>query len=384
MAFLGRGIRLFRAFGVTVQLDYSWFIFFILVSWTFGHFYFPHYYGDLPRVTLWTSAVTATILLFASVLFHEMSHAITSNRLGFPIKRITLFIFGGVAHMKSEPDNPRTEFAVAAAGPVSSLFLWLAFFGVAIAARIANAPEVAAVAEVLAEVNLVLALFNLVPGFPLDGGRLLRSAIWWKTNNLRRATNIAAKLGEGFAYLLMLVGALNFFVGRSGWINGLWYILVGVFLKGAAEQSYRHVLLEEVLQGIRVGDIMGQNRLAVTEDENLLHLVEEKFLHHKFTSYPVLNSEGYVVGLIDLKDIKGVPKEQRDAKAVTEVMRLIPLAHLPRTDTTAFDALREMLTLGVANLPVVDGDGRLAGIVTRADIMSMFQIRSDLADEIVV
>lgn len=384
MAVFGRGIRLFRAFGITVQLDYSWFIFFLLVTWTFGHFYFPAFYGTLPRTALWFSAVIATILLFASVVFHEMSHAVVSNRLGFPIKKITLFIFGGVAHMKSEPDNPRTEFVVAAAGPISSLLLWMAFFLAAGVARAFGQREVTAVTEVVAQVNLALAIFNLVPGFPLDGGRLLRAAIWWKTRNLRRATNVAAKLGEAFAYLLMLVGALNFFVGRSGWINGIWYILIGVFLKNAAEQSYRHVLLEEVLQGIRVADIMGKNTMAVDEDEHVMELIESKFMHHKFTSYPVLNREGLVVGVIDLKDVKNVPRDERLQKSVTDIMQLVPLAHLPRPATTAFDALREMLTLGLAQLPVVDADGKLAGIVTRSDIMSMFQIRADLAEELVV
>jgi CBS domain-containing protein len=144
------------------------------------------------------------------------------------------------------------------------------------------------------------------------------------------------------------------------------------------------MLMEEVLEGISVSEIMGHQVLSVAEDEPVERLIEEKFLHHKFTAYPVLNKEGYVVGVIDFRDIKKVPRDARNEKSVLEIMHLVPLSHLPRPTTHAFEALREMLSLGLAQLPVVDEDGKLAGIVTRTDIMSMFQIRSDLADEIVV
>lgn len=379
----GRGIQLFRAFDISVQLDYSWFIFFALVTWTFGSIYLPHEAPALTAPLRWSLAVAAALLLFFSVLFHEMSHAITSNRLGFPIRKITLFIFGGVAHMKSEPDEPKTEFLVAAAGPLSSLLLAAAFYFLGGVATAASADHAALVFSTVGWLNLWLALFNLVPGFPLDGGRLLRAAVWWKTQNLKRATNIAAKLGEGFAYFLMALGAVSLFGGRSGWIQGIWNILIGIFLKAAAEQSYQHVLMEEVLQGIKVSEIMGRDVLTVSEDEPVGELVE-KFFHHKFTAYPVLNRQGYVVGLIDLRDVTEVKRADRDRKSVLDLMHLVPIAHLPRPSTHAFDALREMLSLGLQQLPVVDEDGKLAGIVTRRDIMSMFQIRTDLADEVVV
>lgn len=381
MRFSGRGIRLFRAFGIAVHLDYSWFIFFVLVVTTFGHFYFPKIIPQLTRVAYWELGIAGAILLFFSVLFHEMSHAVASNILGFPIRKITLFIFGGVAHMRAEPDNPRTEFIVAAAGPLSTLVLYLIFSVLAALAASAGLDAVYSLMYVTARLNGMLALFNLVPGFPLDGGRLLRSIFWWKTNNLKRATNFAARLGEGFAYFIMAAGAVFLFSGD--WISALWNILIGVFLKNAAEQSYQHVLIEDVLQGISVSEIMGRSVMSVSEEESLAQLVD-KFMHHKFTAYPVLNREGYVVGVIDLENVKSVPRDRRDEKSALEVMHLIPLAHLPRPSTNAFGALREMLSLGLSQLPVVEEDGRLAGIVTRTDIMSMFQIRSDLAEELVV
>lgn len=380
----GRGIQLFRAFDISVQLDYSWFLFFALVTWTFGSIYLPQQEPALAGSVRWLLAVAAALLLFFSVLFHEMSHAITSNRLGFPIKKITLFIFGGVAHMKSEPDDPKVEFKVAAAGPLSSLFLAAAFYLLAMVATAANVFPAALVFSTVGWLNLWLAAFNMVPGFPLDGGRLLRAAFWWKTGNLKRATNIAARLGEGFAYFLMALGAVSLFGGRAGWIPGIWNILIGIFLKTAAEQSYQHVLMEEVLQGIKVSEIMGRSTISIAEDETLGDAIEKTFLHHKFTAYPVLNKEGYVVGVIDLRDVSEIRRGERDGKSVVEVMHLVPLAHLPRPTTQALDALREMLSLGLQQLPVVDDDGKLAGFVTRRDIMSMFQIRTDLADEVVV
>lgn len=380
----GRGIQLFRAFDISVQLDYSWFIFFALVTWTFGSVYLPHEAPGLSGSLKWSLAVAAALLLFFSVLFHEMSHAVTSNHLGFPIKKITLFIFGGVAHMKEEPDEPKTEFLVAGAGPLASLALWGVFELLAVVAAIADVMPAALIFSTVGWLNLWLAIFNLVPGFPLDGGRLLRAAIWWKTKDLKRATNIAAKMGEGFAYFMMALGAVSLFGGRSGWIQGIWNILIGIFLKAAAEQSYQHVLMEEVLQGIRVSEIMGKQVLSVLEDEPLGKMIEQKFLHHKFTAYPVLNKEGYVVGVVDLRDVIEVRRDQREDKSALDVMHLIPLAHLPRPNTDAFDALREMLSLGLQQLPVVDEEGKLAGIITRRDIMSMFQIRTDLAEEVVV
>ena len=378
-----RGIQLFRAFGVEVQLDYSWFIFFSLVTWTLGALYLPRAWPDYGPLIRWTSAVIAALLVFSSVLFHEMAHAVVSNRLGFPIKRITLFIFGGIAHMNSEPRDPRTEFKVAAAGPLSSLFLWAAFFGLSVIAANAGHDPGRSVLSMLAQTNLYLAVFNLVPGFPLDGGRLLRAALWWKLDDLKRATNVAAKGGELFAWFLMAAGVFQFFAG-GGWIYGIWYLLIGVFLKGAAEQSYQHVLMEDVLQGIRTSEIMGSNAMSVRESEPVESLVREKFLHHKFTAYPVLNAAGLVVGVIDLQNIRSVSPNERQETSVEQVMHLIPLSHLPHPDTDAFTVFREMLSLGVDQLPVVDSEGRLAGIVTRSDIMSMFQIRTDLAGDLVV
>ncbi len=375
---MSRGFRLFRVSGVSVNLDFSWFIFFFLVVWTYGRFYFPAHDVRFTTSANWVLAVIAALLLFASIIFHELSHAIVSNRLGFPIRRITLFIFGGVAHMHNEPNDPKVEFKVAAAGPLSSLLLWLIFSGLAIAAELQNQEAFFAVCVAVASLNWALALFNLVPGFPLDGGRLLRATIWWKTGSLKKATNVAARIGEGFAYLVMIAGVVLLF--RESWIAGFWYILIGVFLRNAAEQSYQHVLLEEVLEGIHVEAIMGREVMSVSEDEQL-ESVEEKFLHHKFPIYPVLDRDGRVIGIIDVQHVKNVSRQERETLAVTEVMQPLKSSVLPRPETLAVEALRQMVALGLGRLPVVDQEGGLAGIVTQRDIMNVFQIRTDLAEE---
>jgi CBS domain-containing protein len=206
------------------------------------------------------------------------------------------------------------------------------------------------------------------------------------TKSFKRATNWAAKGGELFAYFLMLLGVVSIYREHSmaGWISGIWYILIGVFVKNAAEQSYQHVLIEEVLSGIAVSEIMGQNTLSVSSGESLDELVETKFLQHKFTLYPVTDDIGQVVGVVDLEDIRRVPREERDDRSVADVMQPIPPSRLPTPATRATEALKAMLSLGVGLLPVIDDRGQLAGIVSRADIMSMFRIRADLGEEPVV
>lgn len=374
------GIRVGRIAGVAIFIDYSWFVFFALVVWTFGKIYFPHQEGFAPA-TSWVMSALASILLFASVLFHELSHAVVSNRLGFPIRKITLFIFGGVAHMHAEPDNARTELYVAAVGPLSSLALWFGFRGAGAVFDAAGAREMIAVAGLVAQLNLVLALFNLVPGFPLDGGRVMRALVWWRSGSLKRATALAARGGELFSYFLMFVGVITIF--RDGWVTGIWYILIGIFLRNGAEESYRHVLVEEVLAGIHVREIMGSNPLSVFEDDSVAQL-EDVFMRRKFTLYPVVDAGGAVVGLIDVGDVKEVAPEEREGTPVRAVMHRVPAPHLPRPGSTAIDALRAMMSLGVSRLPVIEDDGRIAGIISRADIMSMFEIRAELGDEVVV
>jgi Zn-dependent protease/CBS domain-containing protein len=376
-----RGIRLFRVLGVTIQIDYSWFIFFFLVVWTFGRFYFPQYDASLGGALGWVLAFAEAGLLFFSVVFHEMSHAVVSNRLNAPIRRITLFIFGGLAHMSSEPKDARTEFLVAAAGPISSLFLWVVFMAAAVVAHLTGQIAAAALFGVAAQLNLVLALFNLVPGFPLDGGRLLRAGLWWKTRSLRRATNVAAKGGEIVAYALIVLGAVSFIRNPSeGWVVGIWYILIGVFLKFAAEKSYENVLLEEVLEEIAVGDVMGNNRLAVEASGSIGMLVAERFRRHKFTTYPVVDAEEKVVGVVELDDVRDIPAGERLERTVGSVMQPIGRRVIPRAETPAYKALKLMLALGVGSLPVVDSEGKLVGIVTESDVMNTFRIRSGLGE----
>lgn len=384
MRFFRGEFRLFRTFGVSVYVDYSWFIFFFLMVWTFGRVYFRIADPGFTPTMAWILGTSAAILLFVSVTLHELSHAVVSNRLGFPIRRITLFIFGGVAHMRSEPTSARTEFEVAAAGPIASILLWLLFAEAADIARVLTWDAGESVLRVTSRLNLALALFNLVPGFPLDGGRLFRSTVWWKTRDFKKATSWAARGGEIFGYLLMFGGIATIFLDPArGWLTGIWYVLIGIFVRNAAEQSYQHVLIEDLLEGIRVSEIMGTNALVVSEHEPVSTLVG-KFMKHKFTAYPVLSPDGKVIGIVELESVSGVPKPERDTTTAIDVMKRVPTARIGHPTMRASIALKHMISIGLDHLPVVDDQGVLVGIVTRSDIMNMFQIRSDLGEEVVV
>lgn len=373
-----RGVKLFRIFGVQVHIELSWLILLALVVWTMGRVFFGPLYGSEPRL-VWSLAILASLLLFASILFHKLSHAVASNRLGVRVDRITLFVFGGIAHMEDEPKEPRTDLLIAAAGPASSLVLWSVFEGAASLAEIAGALPAMSLFTTLARLNLALALFNLVPGFPLDGGRILRALVWWSTGNVRRATDIAAKGGTALGYLLMFTGLLQ--IVEGSFLGGVWTILIGTFIRAAAKHSYRRVLMEDVLQGIAVSDVMGRNVLAVGERESLELIIEQKFLHHKFTDYPVVDLAGNVVGVVDFDQVRDVPREERLRRSAIDVMRTLSAATLPRPGSRALDALATMTTLGLHRLPVVDEAGQLAGIVSEGDIISTFRIRSDLEEK---
>lgn len=373
-----RGVRLFRLFGVDVHVDFSWLILVALVVWTMGRVFFAPQYAEAPRL-LWSLAVAASLLLFISILFHELSHAITSNRLGLRVDRITLFLFGGVAEIDEEPKEPRSELLIAAAGPVASLALWALFEGVASAGYAMGSAPAVSLFTAVARLNLALALFNLIPGFPLDGGRILRAILWWRSGSFRNSTDVASKFGKAFGYLLMFTGAVQ--VMQGSFIAGVWTIVIGMFIRTAAQHNYRRVLMEEVLQGIAVRDVMGRNVLAVNERETLESIVEQKFLHHKFTDYPVVDLAGNVVGVVDFEHVREVSREDRLRHSAVDVMRAISTAILPRPGSRAVDALATMATLGLHRLPVVDEAGHLAGIISEGDILSTFRIRSDLEEK---
>ncbi|MDP3014181.1 MAG: site-2 protease family protein, partial [Candidatus Subteraquimicrobiales bacterium] len=291
-------IKLGKIFGFEVELDYSWFLIFFLVTLNFTLNFFHEYNFSLV-VSIVDGLLTA-VLFFSSVIFHELCHCLIARFNKLPIKKITLFLFGGVAQMAEEPKSPRVEFKMAIAGPLSSLFLALVFWIIyTFLNTFTLSDAIVTPFYWLALINLWLGLFNLAPGFPLDGGRILRAALWSWYKNVERATKIASQFGQGFAFLLIAVGVFTVFLGYLG---GVWFIILGLFLNRIAQSSYQQLLLQKYLSGIKISAIMSRDVLTVSSNISLELLVDEYFLKHKFGRFPVIDGEK-LVGIITLHQV---------------------------------------------------------------------------------
>jgi Zn-dependent protease/predicted transcriptional regulator len=380
MALGGRkAIGLFKVAGVQVDIDYSWLLIFALVLWSLSAGYFPELYPGHRTLSYWTVGLVATLLFFASVLTHELCHAVMGNRLGENIDRITLFIFGGMAHLSGEPRSANDELKIAAVGPLSSLVLAFAFW--VVASALAVEPESSlwkAVFRYLAFINLALALFNLLPGFPLDGGRLLRALLWKRSGDLQRATARAADWGNSIAWGLIGLGALEIFGGVL--VGGLWLIFIGLFLRAAAASGYQGTIIEQALQRIRVGDIMTREPVTVTAELPVAEAVEQYFLRFGHGGFPVV-ADGRAVGVLSLSDVRWCAPEERAQKRVGDVMRPFDPSIEIAPQASAIDALHKMNDANSGRLLVID-QGRLVGLITRTGVTRFVQIKTQLVAEL--
>jgi Zn-dependent protease/CBS domain-containing protein len=366
---------LIRLFGFQISIDYTWFIVFGLAVWALAKGYFPDALPGGRASTYWMMGILAALLLFVSVLLHELSHSIVARRQGLEIRGITLFIFGGMAEMAEEPRDASTELRMALAGPLTSFGLGCVFLITDVLLRSALPPAVAAVLRYVAYLNVALALFNIIPGFPLDGGRVLRALLWKKSGSLKRATNIASQAGKWFAYLLIVIGIL--FV-LSGHLSGMWYVLIGMFLHQAAQISYMRVAYKDGLSGVKVGDLMSRDVVAVDGSLTLDRVVEDFFFKHRFHGFPVLVG-AQVRGCITLKDVKEIPRARWATTSASDLLDPKDSSIVLHPDQEAVEALRLMLRMKQGRLPVFSG-GRLVGLITRRDIMDLLQIKTDLGD----
>ena len=372
---MGRGIKLFKILGIQISLDYTWFIVFGLVAWSLAQGYFPVTIPGLGVFTYIIVGVVSAFLLFACVLIHELSHSYTSNRLGLNVKEITLFIFGGVAQLTKEPDDPVTELKIAVAGPAASIALAFIFWVLKhLLDALSLYPVLSAMFGYLAMINMVLVVFNMIPGFPLDGGRILRAVWWKKTADIQKATQVASRVGKGFAVLLILFGFLQIFLGN--FIGGLWMVFIGMFLQQAAESSYRQLLVKKTLEKIKVADAMTMDVVTLSEDSTLTTVVEKYFFGHHFVGFPVV-SDGRVTGMLTLNNVRAVPKEEWDTTLVINAMDKITPDTILHPDDNAMYALSRMISLDTGRLLVMDR-GRLVGIITRRDIMKLMEFKADL------
>ena len=364
------GIRIARVFGVPVYIHFSWVVIFGLITWSLATGYFPAHYPDLPASSYWAKGLVASLLFFVSILLHEMGHAVVALRHGIGIRSITLFIFGGVAQMDKEPEDGWTEFKIAAIGPVVSLALAALFYVGASLPFLGNAGG--AVARYLALINLTLALFNLVPAFPLDGGRLLRGLLWKPVGKLR-ATRIAAGAGTFFAFFLIISGVFRLLAGDG--VTGVWYILIGWFVKEAAGGAYQGARLDETLRGVAVRDAMLTEVATVPAHISLADAAGDHFLRTGYGGYPVVRGDN-VVGLICLRDILKVPPEEREGTSVQAVMT-------PLGDSIVIDPKVPLLAAmakmaGGAGRLLVMSDGRLVGFLSLSSVVRHLRVREEL------
>ncbi len=365
-------IQIARVIGIPIHLHFSWLIIFGLIVWTLSTGYFPAKYPDLPASSYWAKGLVASLLFFLSILLHELGHAVVALRHGLRTRSITLFVFGGVAQLERDPRDGRAELWMAAAGPAVSLTLAGLFYVCATLPFVG--PSAAAVARYLALINLVLALFNLIPAFPMDGGRLLRGALWERMGKAR-ATRIASGAGTFFAFALIFGGVISLLRGDS--IGGVWYILIGWFIKDASAASYQQVRLDEALGGVTVRDAMVDPVVTVPSSGSVAEAAREQFMRTGYGSYPVMRGET-VVGLLCLKDVLKLTAEEKEATSVQGAMRPLTEALVVDPDTPLPAAIARMAEGGTARLLVMQGD-RLVGLLTMNGVVRRLKVREELA-----
>ncbi|MEW6271608.1 MAG: site-2 protease family protein [Thermodesulfobacteriota bacterium] len=370
-----RGITLFSVGGVAVRIDYSWLLIFALVLASLAGGYFPNAFPGYGALTYFLVGAVATLLFFASVLIHELSHAFVANALGNRVDAITLFVFGGMAHLTEEARTPTNEMKIAGVGPLTSVALAVLFW---LVARLLHAlgaePMWVGVFGYLGTINVALAIFNLLPGFPLDGGRLLRAVLWYRSGNLRQATAHAASWGSGIAIGLMVLGALEIFAGAL--VGGFWLILIGLFLRGAAEAGYHGVVAEQMLAHTRVRDVMVREPVRIPPELTLAQAIDDYFLRYGFGGFPV-GDDGQVQGIVSLRQVRECPAEERARVRVGDVMRRATPELAIGPDEHVSDALRRMLAADSGRLLVMER-GRLAGLITRNGITRYVRLSSEL------
>ena len=369
-------LRIGKIFGIDIYIHISWVIILVLLTWSLAVGWFPVLYHGFSAVTYWVLGFIAAVLLFVSVLLHELAHSLVARARGLPVKNITLYIFGGVSNIEKEPGSPGIEFQIAVVGPLTSLLIGvLAFVLFFLLGQ--YSPALGAILWYLGLANILLGIFNLIPGFPLDGGRVLRSIVWKIDGNLRRATRIVTVVGQIIAYLFILVGIWLFFVGY--FIDGLWLGFIGWFLLSSAQSANSEVMLQSVFRGVTVSEVMNTAPTTVPANISLQKLVDEYFLPLGLRSAFVIQGDR-LAGLITLSDIRHVPREEWGQTPVGLAMIPRERLHIVSPQQSLNDVLPLMAGRDVNQLPVVQ-DERLVGVLSRDAIVRYLEIRRNLGLE---
>jgi Zn-dependent protease/CBS domain-containing protein len=361
------GIQFGRVFGIPLYLSPSWFIIFFLITGLVAT-QFTSQHPGWSREQHWALGIVTSFLFFASVVFHELSHSVVAKAYKIPVESITLFVFGGLSRITREPANGRQEFNVAIAGPLSSLFL-AGCFGL-VWRYVTGNEMIHAAAGWLAEINLMLALFNLVPGFPLDGGRVLRGIVWGTTGDFTKATKIAANAGKFFAYLMIFLGVWQALSGN--WVGGLWLAFIGWFLLSAAQESYASVAVRNMLAGVRAEDIMTRDVPTVTRDTSIDEYVHEVL--RTGSRCHVVTGAGTPVGLVTLAAARAVPRDEWKNTSIQAVMLPVDKIHSAAPEEPAMSILQRMQTQDINQMPVIS-ENHIVGMISRDSILRLLQTR---------
>ncbi len=365
-------LRIARIGGIDIGVHYTWIFIFVLITWSLAQGYFPQAYKGWDTATYWITGIIAAILLFVSVLIHELSHSFMARSKGMTVSSITLFLFGGVSNLEDEPKKPGEEFAMAIVGPLSSFVLAGIFWGLAAVVQNQQSP-LSAILIYMALINAILAVFNLLPGFPLDGGRVLRSILWASTRSLNKATNIAATVGRLFGWILIAFGIFQLFAGN--FFGGIWIAFIGWFLSSAAESSRREITIRDRLTNIKVRELVNTNSMSISPDVTVAELVSSIFRGHYSRAVPVCQG-AQVLGIVTVTDIKDLPQDKWVETHVKDIMTRQPLYEVSLDDDLN-TALR-VITQHDINQVLVLQDGKCAGLLSRADILRHLQLSQEL------
>lgn len=389
---MNKGIRLFKIFGITIRIDWSWLLILILVVWNLSSA-FSQVHSDWSTAFTILMGVTAGLIFFLSVLLHELAHSLVAKAQGIPVSSITLFLFGGVSNIREEPKSPGSEFVMAILGPITSLVIGFVLILIAsIGIETPNLRDIQPMAFIgqlnagrtlalwLGSINIILGLFNLIPGYPLDGGRVLRSIFWAISKNLRKATLWASIIGQFIAWVMIVSGIAMIFGVQipffgQGLANGVWMILIGWFLNNAASRGYQQLVVRDVLEGVPVRKMTKRNPPTVPAGISVDELIENYIMQTDDHAFPVMEA-GKLVGIVCLDDIRPIPGVERSSKKVSDIMtphsELITIG----ADDDASDALNAISKRSIRQLVVMEGD-QMIGLVRRRDIVRFLQLQSE-------
>ncbi|MDP2931505.1 MAG: site-2 protease family protein [Chloroflexota bacterium] len=367
------GVPIGRVFGIPIRLHYSWFFIFALITWALATSYFPLTHPTWTQGMSVAAGLITSLLFFGSVVFHELMHSRVALAQGMTVQSITLFILGGVSQITEEPKQAKDEFRMAFAGPLSSLVLGGVFWGIGLWTANTN-QFISAVALWVGYINIILGIFNLIPGFPLDGGRVLRSLIWWRNQNLQSATRIASNIGRGIGYLGIFGGIWLIFTGN--WWNGIWFALIGWFLESAAAGSYRQLMLQDMLQGHTAGEIMTRDCLAVSPDITVERLVNENILTTGRRCFPVV-AGNRLEGLVTLDNVRSVPRDRWPTAILKETMTTLDHLKSVGPNESLSNVLKIMTESDINQVPVVQ-DSNVIGMVSRDNLLNFINLQSSV------